>query len=117
VLTVLSFVVGLPWGILGVSASYATMYLLLAYPAFAIPFRLIGLRVGTLGGVLWRPAVCSLVMYAAVSGLALWVPAYAPRWLVLLVLVPLGALVYIVLSWRYNRALLLEARSVLRQKA
>jgi len=63
-LIVLSFVLGLPWEILGVTASYAIMYLLLTYPAFAIPFRLIGLRVRDLGGVLWRPAASSLVMYA-----------------------------------------------------
>jgi O-antigen/teichoic acid export membrane protein len=48
-LIVLSFVLGLPWGILGVTASYALMFLLLTYPAFAIPFRLIGLRVRDLG--------------------------------------------------------------------
>src|SRR6266853_761895 len=52
-LIVLSFVLGLPWGILGVTSSYAVMFLLLTYPAFAVPFRLIGLRVRDLGGVLW----------------------------------------------------------------
>ena len=115
-LIVLSFVLGLPWGILGVTASYAIMFLLLTYPAFAIPFRLIGLRVRDLGGVLWRPAACSLVMYAVVAGAALWTPPGVPGWLELSLLVPLGAAVYLACSWAINRALLLEVISILRGK-
>jgi len=115
-LIVLSFALGLPWGILGVTASYAIMFLLLTYPAFAIPFRLIGLEVRDLGGVLWRPATCSLVMYTVVAGTALWLPRDVPGWLTLLLLVPLGAVVYFACSWAINRALLLEVISILRGK-
>lgn len=115
-LIVLSFVLGLPWGIIGVTASYAIMFLLLTYPAFAIPFRLIGLEVRDLGRVLWRPAVCSLVMYAVVAGTALWAPQGLPGWLTLSLLVPFGAVVYLASSWAINRALLLEVLSMLRGK-
>ena len=115
-LIVLSFVLGLPWGILGVAASYAIMFLLLTYPAFAIPFHLIGLRVRDLGGVLWRPATCSLLMYAVVAGTALWSPPDVPGWLTLSLLVPLGAVVYFACSWAINRALLLEVISIVRGK-
>jgi PST family polysaccharide transporter len=115
-LIVLSFVLGLPWGILGVTASYATMFLLLTYPGLAIAFRLIGIRVRDLGGVLWRPAACSLVMYAVVAGAALWLPRGVSDWLTLSLLVPLGAVVYIACSWAINRALLLEVISILRGK-
>ena len=115
-LIVLSFVLGLPWGILGVTASYAIMFLLLTYPTFAIPFRLIGLRVRDLGGVLWRPAACSIVMYAIVAGTVRWLPPGMPGWLTLSLLVPLGAAVYFACSWAINRALLLEAISILRGK-
>jgi PST family polysaccharide transporter len=113
-LIVLSFVLGLPWGILGVTASYAIMFLLLTYPAFAIPFRLIGLRVRDLGSVLWRPATCSLVMYAVVAGAVMWSPSGAPGPLTLSILVPLGAVVYFACSWAINRALLLEVIAILR---
>src|SRR5712671_5623369 len=115
-LIVLSFVLGLPWGILGVTSSYAVMFLLLTYPAFAVPFRLIGLRVRDLGGVLWRSAICSLAMYAVVAGTALWLPPGVPGWLTLSLLVPLGAAVYFACSWAINRALLLEVISILRGK-
>jgi len=115
-LIVLSFVLGLPWGIIGVTVSYAIVMLLLTYPGFAIPFRLIGLRVYDLGGVLWRPAACSLVMFAVVAGMALGSPPGAPGWLTLSLLVPLGAVVYLACSWAINRALLLEMLSILRGK-
>src|SRR5882672_3415049 len=113
-LIVLSFVLGLPWGILGVTASYAIMFLLLTYPAFAIPFRLIGLRVRDLGAVLWQPATCSLVMFAVVASMALGLPPGAPGWVTLSLLVPLGAVVYLACSWAINRALLLEVISIVR---
>lgn len=113
-LIMLSFVIGLPWGILGVTVSYALMYLLIAYPSFAIPFRLIGLKVRDLGAVLWRPAVCSLVMYAVVAGATLLFPVDQPEWVTLAVLVPLGVAVYFACSWAINRALLVEVVSIVR---
>jgi len=47
-LRVLASIAGLPWGILGVTAGYGMASLVLAYPAFAIPFRLVGLKVSGL---------------------------------------------------------------------
>lgn len=113
-LIVLSFVAGLPWGIRGVTTSYAIITLILAYPGLAIPMSLIGLRGRDLGGVLWRPAACSLVMYAVVAGTALCLPTGFPNWLQLALLVPLGVAIYFASSWAINRALLLEVISILR---
>ena len=113
-LTVLSFVIGLPWGILGVTAAYAVMSILLSYPSFAIPFRLIGLKMSGLGSALWRPAVCSAVMYGAVVAAVSLAPAGMPGWLTLCLLVPLGAIVYSACAWVSNRALLLEVISMVR---
>jgi O-antigen/teichoic acid export membrane protein len=115
-LIVASFAAGLPWGILGVTVSYAIVFLILAYPGFAIPFRLIGLRVRDLGGALWRSAACSLIMCAVVAGAAMCSPPNGPGWLGLLLLVPLGAGVYFACSWAINRALLVEVISILRGK-
>jgi len=42
---ILSFIVGLNWGVIGVASAYAISSLLIAYPSFAIPFRLINLSV------------------------------------------------------------------------
>ena len=40
-LTVLSFLLGIPWGIIGVATAYALVNCVLLYPLFAIPFRLV----------------------------------------------------------------------------
>ena len=115
-LIVLSFALGLPWGVLGVTASYAIVFLLLTYPAFAIPFRLIGLRVRDLGGVLWRPAACSLAMYAVLAAAVVASPQGVPGWLSLSLLIPLGAAIYLACSWAINRPLLLEVLLILKGK-
>ena len=44
---VLSFIVGLHWGIMGVATSYAIVWTILLIPALMIPFRLIGLSLKT----------------------------------------------------------------------
>jgi PST family polysaccharide transporter len=44
-IALISFAVGLRWGVEGVAIAYAIASYLLAYPGFAIPFRLIDLKV------------------------------------------------------------------------
>ena len=65
-LSVASYVVGLPFGIVGVATAYAGVQVLLFYPAFAIPFRLIGLPFSALLRALLPYAISSMVMGAAV---------------------------------------------------
>lgn len=45
ILTLLAYFAGLPWGVQGVAWAYALVIVLLVYPAFAIPLRLIDLSV------------------------------------------------------------------------
>lgn len=45
-LTVIGMLAGLKFGLAGLSAAYASVIVLLTYPGFAIPLRLIGLPVG-----------------------------------------------------------------------
>ncbi|MBN7795251.1 lipopolysaccharide biosynthesis protein [Parahaliea mediterranea] len=56
-----SFFIGLPWGVEGIVAAYATVTLILAYPTFMIPFRLLNTQ---LSGF-WR----ALLPTAAATGL------------------------------------------------
>jgi len=64
---VLSFVVGLHWGILGVAISYAIMWTVLMVPSFAIPFRLVGLSLKVFAEALWPTMWHSLVMVAVAA--------------------------------------------------
>lgn len=61
---VLSFILGLHWGIMGVATCYAIVWTLLMVPSFLIPFRLVELSVWTFLKTLWPTAWVSLVMTA-----------------------------------------------------
>ena len=64
---VLSFVVGLRWGIMGVATSYAIVWTALLLPSLAIPFRLVGLSLKTFFRAVW-PSLSYGLMMAAVAG-------------------------------------------------
>lgn len=67
-LTALSFLFGLPWGIVGVASAYCIITLALIYPAFRIPFSLIDLTFRDFLGSL-RPYVSATsVMVLLVLG-------------------------------------------------
>jgi PST family polysaccharide transporter len=59
---VLSFVVGLRWGIIGVACSYTLVWFLLMIPSFWIPFHLIELSGQRFFRVLWPTLWRSLLM-------------------------------------------------------
>jgi len=102
-LAVTSFVVGLHWGITGVAVAYAVVSFMLAYPNFAIPFRLIDLRVRDLLLALWPGLKYCLVMVGSVILLRIgmaWVGIKQP-WVVLISAVLTGATIYALLMfWR-----------------
>ena len=64
---VLSFIVGLHWGIMGIATSYAIVWTILMFPGLAIPFRLVGLPLKTFFRSLWPIMWHGLVMAAAAS--------------------------------------------------
>jgi PST family polysaccharide transporter len=61
---VLSFVIGLKWGIMGVATCYAIVWTLLMVPSFLIPFRLVELSGWTFLKALWPTMWMSVVMTA-----------------------------------------------------
>ena len=60
--TLASFAIGLRWGVQGVAIAYLAANLLLVYPSYAIPFRLIALQWREFGKALAAPLAASLVM-------------------------------------------------------
>jgi hypothetical protein len=96
VLIISSFFIGLPWGIVGVAISYASMILITWIPSLWIVFRLVpGLRVGRLFKALFPYAAYSVVMAGAVFGLQ-WQMKLAGvnTWLILATCIPVGVAVY-----------------------
>lgn len=104
ILVVVSFVIGLRWGIIGVATAYAFISFILIYPSFAIPFRLIDLKVRDLGRALWRPLSSSLTMAISLLALMAVLPSGLPNGLILGIMIPCGVLVYLIASWMINQA-------------
>jgi O-antigen/teichoic acid export membrane protein len=66
--TLLGFLIGLQWGVLGVAAAFSLTYCALQPFMIAYAYRSSPLRMTDLIQVLWRPALMS-----AIAGLALWI--------------------------------------------
>jgi O-antigen/teichoic acid export membrane protein len=100
---VLAFLIGLHWGIVGIAAAYAIASFSLTYPCFAIPFSLIQLSMQKLGIALWPSFAASLFMLGILLGLKFLLPPNLSSVWVLGVLVPIGCIVYLLVSWLINR--------------
>jgi PST family polysaccharide transporter len=110
----LSYVIGLRWGIIGVAVSYVIASTLLAYPALAIPFSLIELRVANLLSALWRPFTAGLLMMALVFTLKSLLPAGLSNALTLAALVAAGCIAYLAVSLVINRDQMRQSLEVLK---
>lgn len=105
---IVGLVIGLNWGIIGVAAGFTIASLLLMYHNLAIPFRLIGMRVGDLLTALRNTAVCSLLMFLTIYWLDLLVRGRFESVMVLCVEISVGVLSYTLFTWLLNRQLLNE---------
>jgi PST family polysaccharide transporter len=115
-LYILSFVVGLKWGMIGVAVAYGIVTLIVLYPSLLIPFRLINLPVSYLGQVLWRPLMASLLMLMVILGLKSTLLANLENGLLLTILIPAGGMAYLAASWIVNRLQLREVITLLFEK-
>jgi PST family polysaccharide transporter len=109
-LLIVSFLIGVRYGVTGVAISYCVAYFgLLAYPGFLIPFRLIDLPVGEFIRCLWPQFGITLVMAAVcaawLKGLA-FAHIFHP-WVTLVSTSLLGVLVYVFLMVRFRPTVIL----------
>jgi PST family polysaccharide transporter len=102
-LLILSFVIGLRWGVVGVASCYAIVSLVLAYPGMSIPLRLISLTVKDCLKVLWRPFACAMIMALLLWAIAGPISSVLTGWKFLAVQTLLGALAYLISSLVLNK--------------
>jgi PST family polysaccharide transporter len=95
-LTTCSYLAGLRWGVTGVASAYALVILVLTYPAFAIPFHLIGFAPKTFARSLLPYLVGTLVMLGVLALLKCGLSGTQTSPVVALVLSAiLGAVIYV----------------------
>lgn len=112
-----AFVIGLKWGVEGVALSYAIAAFLLAYPGFALPFRLIGLKFADLVAVLSKPLLNATLMTAIMVIVRGSLPSDVGSVLSLAVPVAAGAAAYLFFSRWLNRTQLREIFDALRAQS
>lgn len=91
---VAAFAIGLHWGVMGVAWSYVISGMILQYPLWAIPGRLIGLRVRDMARNLRGCFLVTIPMIAAVLMCSLLLPDDWPPWSLLVIEVGCGIAVY-----------------------
>lgn len=95
--TLISVVLGLSWGLIGVAISYGIAVVLLTYPAFYIPFKLIELRVLALLKELYPYFVATLIMSFVVFTLKLLLSQQNyQNFVILIACTIIGVLTYVV---------------------
>lgn len=70
VITVSAFVIGLPWGAMGVAIAYSTVFVASRWPGFIYCFRGTPIRPADVGHAIWRPMTASLAAAGATLGVA-----------------------------------------------
>lgn len=111
---VVALIVGLHWGYLGVVRCYAAVTFLLAYPAFAIPLKLIDIGIMDLLRSVLPQLVTAVVMAVVVAFLDnAFLDAAEPA-LKLVVLIPAGVITYVATGCLLMRASLLAVAGAMR---
>jgi O-antigen/teichoic acid export membrane protein len=94
---VCGFVIGIHWGVKGVATGYAIATYGVLYFTFAIPGRLIGMKVSEVFGTLSGALLSALGMAGVVWGVGTLLPADWPSWAALITLFAVGVVAYAIL--------------------
>lgn len=100
---VISIIIGLRWGMMGVVICYAVVDILLTLPNYIVPFKYIELPVIRICEQIWRPLVCSLVMAVSIYFVADSILYFTDKVFGTIILILLSVIIYLVMSWIYNR--------------
>jgi len=96
------FVIGLNWGVVGVAVSYLVTTILLLYPVFAIPFKLIGLRFGNFIRSFSSVAIFCVTLLTVIIGLKYILSGILLDEYLLIILVACGLASYIGMNLLFN---------------
>lgn len=94
VITIISFLIGIRWGVMGVAWAYAIRSYVIWYPSISVPGRLIGMTFGEFMRNVADIFALSGVMALAVWGLGLILPMDWPHWLTLAAQVAAGVVIF-----------------------
>ena len=112
ILSAVAFIIGINWGVIGVALSYLIVTSLWNYHCFAIPFKLISLKVldyfKSFGSTLLISLTMSLLIYFMQSALSIYINSV----LTFVVCLISSVLIYVTLQIRFNPVQLREIKEV-----
>jgi O-antigen/teichoic acid export membrane protein len=103
-LFIVSFVLGIPFGIVGIAKMYFLAELIVFFIAFPVVLKLIGLRMTDLVNCIWQPIAISAIM-AVVITIADMNLTTLQSWQRFSILVPAGVAIYAVFIFLFARGL------------
>jgi len=104
----ISFAVGLRWSVVGGAVAYTIAGYLLAYPSFAIPFKLIDLKVSHFFAQLRTIILATLILWAIAFSVRVSLEKLGgiPQVFILMIVTVLGLLSYLGLMYMLDRELI-----------
>jgi len=94
-ISIVSIFIGLRWGIIGIATAYTiSSYVILWYPGWTIPGRLINITFSEMIKKISAPFFCALAMGCAVFGVGIFLPSNWPDSAYLAIQAPLGIALY-----------------------
>jgi PST family polysaccharide transporter len=94
VITIISFLIGIRWGVIGVAWAYAIRSYVIWYPSISVPGQLIGMTFGEFMRNVADIFLLSGVMALAVFGIGTILPVNWPHWLRLAAQVAAGIVIF-----------------------
>jgi len=114
---IIAFTIGLHWGIIGVASAYVISgYVILWYPAWTIPGKLINLSFFEMLKNLSSVFYCAVAMGIAIWGSGLIFSGDSPYWMRLAVQVPFGVIVYFILVHVFRLKAYIDIRQVIKDR-
>ncbi len=98
VITIVAFIIGIRWGVIGIATAYAIRSYIIWYPAITIPGRLINLTFWEFFKNHSGVFACSITMSILVWLIGYCMPVSWPYWLQLIIQVGSGAIVFLMFA-------------------
>ncbi len=112
----IAFIIGLRWGILGVATAYVLSgYVILWYPAWAIPGRLINLKFSEMLKNISGTFFCAIAMSAVMWAFNFLLPQELAHWVYLAILIPIGIIVYFVMVHLFKLKSYIDVKQLLKE--
>ncbi len=103
VITITGFFIGLKWGVIGIALSYLISTLILFYPVFFLPLRIVHLSFLKFIGNFWRIILSCLIMFVVAFLYRMFLENKISYMFNFIVLIVIGIITYFTMIWIFDK--------------